>query len=367
MDYSIKLETKINNKNVTINKNFSVKDAKFIISNLYTVSDYKTLFIKMLIRKLNSNIQNKELSITDIENISQEESEIIINYFLESTPRLKSMYIQDTEKDIYKKFIINMKKQCDECAIAYEKILSNFNNDYFSKIKEVITNNLTNAIKIVSEKINNIYDNLPTLEEIELNIDKYKKWAEFGWVLGYGDINIKDIPDDIIEQDVADKIIESKYTDEKINELFKSLKQLTNHEYLLHNAIKDYQDKNYLGSILIISSIIDRILSENFEPLNRNKRKRAIGTKGTEALYDKYSKNPDNYSFPEIYVLEPLKIVLENFFHDAEDFTFESKGIINRNLISHGWYDNIITKTDCLKFLNLLGALQMVIFYKFYE
>ena len=99
MDYSIKLETKINNKNVTINKNFSVKDAKFIISNLSTVSDYKTLFIKMLIRKLNSNIQNKELSITDIENIYQEESEIIINYFLESTPRLKSMYIQDTEED----------------------------------------------------------------------------------------------------------------------------------------------------------------------------------------------------------------------------------------------------------------------------
>ena len=367
MDYSNKLETKIHNKNITINKSFSVQDAKFVISNLSTIDDYKTLFIKMLTRKLNVNIENNELSITDIENISQEESEIIINYFLESNPRLKAMYMQDTEEDIYKRFIINMKKQCDECAIVYKKILNNFNNDYFSKIKEVITNNLSNAIKIVSEKINNIYENLPTLEEIELNIVKYKKWAEFGWVLGYGDINIKDIPDDIAEQDVADKIIESKYTDETLNELFKSLKQLTNHDYLLHNAIKDYQDSNYLGSILIISSIIDRILSENFEPLNGSKRKRATGTKGTEALYDKYSKDPDNYSFPEVYVLEPLKIVLDNFFHDAEDFTFESKGIINRNLISHGWYDNIITKADCLKFFNLLGALQMVIFYKFYE
>ncbi len=367
MDYSTKLETKINDKNITINKTFSIQDAKFIISNLSTIGDYKTLFIKMLTRKLNSNIESNELTINDVENISQEESEIIINYFLESTPKLKSMYMRDTEEYIYKKFIINMKKLCDECAITYKKILSSFNNDYFPKIKEVINNNLSNVIKIVSEKINSIYENLPTLEEIEHNIVKYKKWAEFGWILGYGDINIKDIPDDITEQDVADKIIESKYTYEKLNELFKALKQLTNHEYLLHNAIKDYQDGNYLGSILIISSIIDRILSENFEPINSNKRKRATGTKGTEALYDKYSKDPDNYSFPEIYVLEPLKIVLDNFFHDAKDFTFESKGIINRNLISHGWFDNIITKTDCLKFFNLLGALQMVIFYKFYE
>lgn len=367
MDYLNKLNTKINNKNITINKSFSVNDAKFIISNLSTINDYKTLFIKMLIRKLENNIESNEITAKDVEKISQDESKMIINYFLESTPRLKSMYMQDIEEDIYKKFIINMKKQCDECAIAYKKILSNFDNDYFSKIKEVITNNLSNAIKIVSEKINSIYENLPTLEEIELNIVKYKKWAEFGWILGYGDINIKDIPEDITKQDVADEIVENAYTDEKLNELFKSLKKLTNHEYLLHNAIKDYKDENYLGSILIISSIIDRILSENFEPLNSNKRKRATGNRGIEALYDKYSKDPDNYSFPEIYVLEALKIVLDNFFHDAEDFTFESKGIINRNLISHGWYDNIVTRTDCLKFFNLLGALQMVMFYKFYE
>ena len=367
MDYSNKLEIKINNKKITINKSFSAGDAKFILSNLSTTSDYKTLFIKMLIRKLNNNIESNEIATNDIENISQKESEIVINYFLESAPKLKSMYIQDTEKDIYKKFITNVKKECDECTIAYKEIFSNINNDYFSKLKEEITNNLNNAIKILSEKIISLYENLPTLDEIELNIDKYKKWAEFGWILGYGYINIKNIPDGITEQDVADKIIENQYSGENLNELFKSLRRLTNHEYLLHNAIKDYQDGNYLGSILIISSIIDRILSENFEPLNDNKRKRATGNKGTKALYDKYSKNPDNYSFQEIYVLEPLKIVLDNFFHDAEDFTFKSKGIINRNLISHGWYDNIITRTDCLKFFNLLGALQMVMFYKFYE
>lgn len=367
MDYSTKLETKINNKNITINKPFSRQDAKFIISNLSTINDYKTLFIEMLIKNLKSNIENGELSITDIEKISQKESKIIVNYFLEFIPKLKSMYMQDTEEDIYKKFIINMKKLCDETTSACIKIPSNFHNDFFSKIEEVITNTLSNTIKIVSEKINNLYEHLPTLEKFELNIVKYKKIAEFGWVLGYGDININDIPDDISDQNAADKIIVSKYTDEKLSELFKSLKQLTSHDYLLHNAIKDYQDRNYLGSILIISSIIDRILSENFKLLNDNKRKRATGNKGTKALYDKYLKDPDNYSFPEIYVLESLKIVLDNFFHNAEDFTFESKGIINRNLISHGWYDNEITRTDCIKFFRLLDALQMVIFYKFYE
>ena len=135
----------------------------------------------------------------------------------------------------------------------------------------------------------------------------------------------------------------------------------------MHNAIKDYNSKNYLGCILIVSSIIDRILSENFKPLSTSRRIRATGKSGITALYQKYSENNDDYSFPEIYILESLKIVLDNFFHDAEDFTFKSKGIINRNLISHGWYDNEITKVDCLKLFHLLCSLQIVIFYKLYK
>ena len=123
------------------------------------------------------------------------------------------MYFNSNEKNIYKRFITNVIQECEECYEHLKNIIENFNNDYFVKLNTTFKIIINNAI----ENINNIVKKLPTIDEINSNIEKYKMWAEYGWVLGFNDISITDLKDRVSNQQEADKIIADIYNKDLLN------------------------------------------------------------------------------------------------------------------------------------------------------
>ena len=268
---------------------------EYIISTVLKISKYE----QYLENAKNGNYEEAfcELisdSYTNITELSQDEKKQIINGIIENN-NLQEYYEKIEEEDLYKKLYITLKTYRTEMTRGIGEVASNFKKGITELIKPLIRINYDKVLERIKNKLVefqkslNIFlegalKNIPNKKEINRIRKNYKKWGKYGWtILPSAPIYFfNECPS---KQSQADKICMNQIDEKELKNITTYICKNIKYRKKFNEAIKCYNFGFYLATAMILTSLIERKLTEL--PMQSKTDKKARG----KAIIDKYKES----------------------------------------------------------------------------
>ena len=341
----INYEERHKNRIITINKN----NKEYMIDISLSIKKYKKYmeiaqsinFEKAFNEIFLENINIKEFDENDILYIISK----IVDYY-----KIEKIYNNINEENIYKRIYDALYKYqtqvLDESkeiiANSLTKALNNLNID-FEKVFKNITNSLKKLQHNLQKKFSNVIKELPSKKQLSQIKKNHKKWGKFGWtIIPNMDLTFfYEVPK---TQKEADEKCLAILSDKEIKKIKSYIYKNVKHRKKFNEVQKCYDNQYYLATAMILTSLIERKITEL--PLKDKNDKKARGkeqiTKFKEEL------NIKDNDIINLYYLENLISYLNMFLEKGNDFKRQPFNV-NRNFLMHGWRDRDTTKVDCIK------------------
>lgn len=331
------------------------KDGKeYIISTVLKISKYEQYLENA--KKGNYEEAFCELisdSDTNITELSQNEKKQIIRGIIENN-NLQEYYEKIEEEDLYKKLYVTLKTYRVEMRRGIGEVVSNLTKGItelikplirinYDKIVEGIKNTLGDFQKSLNTFLDGVLKNIPNKKETRRIRRNYKKWGKYGWTI-LPNAPIYFFNDCPSKQSEADEICMNQIEEKELKNITTYIYKNIKYRKKFAEAIKCYNSEFYLATAMILTSLIERKLTEL--PMQSKADKKARG----KAIIDKYkeSLNIEDVGIIEVYYSENIFSYLDMFLKDGKDFK-RQRFNVNRNFLMHGWRDIRTTRTDCIK------------------
>lgn len=227
--------------------------------------------------------------------------------------------------------------------------------DYICDLTNVFINSIASSDEL--EELGNsirkaILSIAPSDEVKERIVKSLERWGDFGWcVMDWASIDLyHTTPSSVYE---ADEMAMKYCTEKEVTVLLESIATETDMPDLFNEAVWCYNNEKFTSCSLLLFSIIDSMMIRLQDKID-NKHRRDLANKMAENLQESITDHKDFLSFASLLAMINAVKVL---FKPGNDFTNESRELINRNFVSHGMNARQVTKIDCIKLFVIINAL----------
>lgn len=328
-----------------INTSIRVKRLETYFHRIKEGINYKNAFDEL--------IYSEEFDISTISDINKQ---IIIDKIIEQY-ELNKYEIPldgiDIYEKIYKLLQIYYQEKLDELAEGAKIVLKSLQSA-FQMIREIdIIPKLETALAQLGKMAINISAKFSDIDlKVEERNENHKKWAGYGWTI-INNASFDFFYVEVNSQEDADEKCLSIITDESINDMFNYILENIKQKDKFIEAIKCFENKCYLATAMIITSLIERNLTEL--PMESPDTEKPKGKNIINKFKEQF--NLDEISIIQYFYFNNFFEYIKILFERGDDFK-EQRYNVNRNFLMHGWRDVETTKTDCIKlFLALYNLL----------
>lgn len=224
-------------------------------------------------------------------------------------------------------------------------------------------NIIDEGFRFLDELIRKIFYELTYVDSSLIKEEAHyvEKMAEFGWTYCYTiRANFNQVNVETLEE--IDCYFYNEFTKDGYDEIIEIYVDAIKIYPQIHNelleAVACYENKEYRGCAMIITSLIEKlfILSQK-QAFDSQNVKTGLGA--TNRIYKMFDDHLTRLGEDFYLTIISMQKFLNIFFEKTNNFQ-DDKKIINRNMLMHGMWTNDVTRIDCMKlFLALYNQISV--------